>query len=78
MKLSTILRAIARPVVDVRSDDENLIVTLGGSSGPGFGVVAFWQASLGWPARARTCRIGHLTVAYWGRDTLVHPAPEAS
>lgn len=77
MKLSTIIRAIVRPALELSSGDDRITFRALGHSGFGIGDVACWQSDLSWPARARHLRIGDLTVAWWGRDTLVHPV-EAS
>ncbi len=78
MKLGTVIRAIVRPALELSSGDDRILLRALGPSGFGIGMVANWQSDLSWPARARCRRIGDLTVAWWGRDTLVHPAPEAS
>lgn len=77
MKLSAILRAIVRPYIKADVDERSVCVQSVVYSGPGFYVTS----QRGWcerPLRATVRRIGDLEVAYWGRDTLVHPAPEAS
>jgi hypothetical protein len=77
MKFCNILRAIVRPLVEVQVYDDALQVQILGSSGPGL-LVSDARPMYGCPPRATHSQIGGLHVAYWGRDTLVHPAPEAS
>ena len=77
MKLSTILRAIVRPIVDVQVFYDALQVQILGASGPGL-LISDTRPTYGYPPRTTHSQIGGLHVAYWGRDTLVHPAPEAT
>lgn len=77
MKLSTIIRCMAQRHIDVDSTEYSTTLFTDGTTGPGLGVVAFCDRFSTWPERATTYRIGDLTVAWWGRDTLVHPT-EAS
>lgn len=70
MKLSTIIRAIVRPYI--AKDDET--IWIGRDRGPGFGIST---VPIQWVHRATVFKIGDLEIAYWGRDTLVHPV-EAS
>lgn len=72
MKLSTIIRAIVRPVVKIHSIDEWFIASTDEDfwAGAAVGVFCFPRDI---PARATSVKIlGDLTVAWWGRDTLVH------
>lgn len=75
MKLSTILRAVVRPIVEVQVFDDALQVQILGSSGPGL-LISDARAMYGCPPRTTYSQIGGLHVAYWGRDTLVYHAPE--
>lgn len=72
MKLSTIIRAIVRH--EIARDDEAIYVTFAGDPGPGFGISS---VPIRWPSRATVRKVGDLEIAWWGRDTLVHPT-EAS
>lgn len=77
MKLSTIIRAIAQGIVPVRQDSHHLMITSSSNLGPGIRirVTGFFAPPV--PTRARLTSIGNLEIAWWGRDTLVHPT-EAS
>lgn len=89
MKLSTIIRAIVRPHVELRRSQGEiaLLIERDFDRAGGIPYRAKWGVGLvlrtggDWsfqtPPRAREVRIGDLTVAWWGRDTLVHPT-EAS
>lgn len=70
MTLGTIIGAIVRPYI--AKDDET--IWIGRNHGAGFGIST---VPIQWLPRATVRRIGDLEIAYWGRDTLVHPAPEA-
>lgn len=77
MKLGTIIRAIASPVVRLEAFDDAISIHVFQERGPGI-LVCDSSPSYGYPPRAKSARIGGLHVRYWGRDTLVHPAPEGS
>jgi hypothetical protein len=77
MKLGTILRAIARPIVHVEAFEDAISIHILQDRGPGV-LVCDSSPTYGYPPRAKSARLGGLHVRYWGRDTLVHPAPEAS
>lgn len=70
MKLSTIIRAIVRPYVEAESDEHEFTLNFLGLFGPGVGVAARANA---FPKRATVIKVGGLEIAWWGRDTLVHP-----
>lgn len=78
MKLSTIIRAIVRPWMRLHEHDDAAWIMFGPENvaGPGFGVAV--NSRRGWTARATVRHIGDLEIAWWGRDTMVHHAPEAS
>jgi hypothetical protein len=79
MKLSTILSAAVRPWLrfDRHIKYDQSWVTIGPDRESGYGIGLSINPDRCWVPRARTFRIGDLTVAWWGRDTLVHPT-EAS
>lgn len=76
MRLSTIIRAIVRPYVApllyVNSWDGGIVVVLGPPTGAGFSV-CHRPGILDSPTRRIVRKIGDLEIAWWGRDTLVHP-----
>lgn len=73
MKLSTIIRAIVRPWVRVYGGDDRTWFMFGPENiaGPGFGLSVSGKGR--WTKRATVRRVGALEIAWWGRDTLVHP-----
>lgn len=85
MKLSTIIRAIVRPIVqiDVTNNMFRCVAAKYNIGACAMVVDDYTSIARGldimpYPRRAREWQVGHLTVAWWGRDTLVHPVPEAS
>lgn len=78
MKLSTIIHAIVRPIINVQNWNDAIIVRFLGYDGAGFMLCTPDCAHYGVPMRATAGRIGDLKFSWWGRDTMVHHAPEAS
>lgn len=77
MKFSTIIRAILAPLVQVHAFDDRISIWTLRAGGAGI-ALSTTNTDRGHPARAKHVRVGDLHVRYWGRDTMVHHAPEAS